>query len=169
MDPYRAWLAQMPRESVRKRIAEIEKQIEELPKELAFLRKLDEMSVPDSGRAIARAVEKARASDAQPADPVAEAEAEGAERPRRRRKLSPVRRDLLEAVGRLGPGGASPVEVSRATGKELALVQKTMSRMARAGQLVRVGHSQYDVPRLDADATLLGESSSNGTEEAIEP
>jgi len=173
VDPYQAWLAQMPREFVRKRMAEIKQQLEDLPRELEFLQKLDALPVPGPGQA-QRSVPQETPARETPRPPVAARQAgSDTERPRRRRKLSQERQAILEAVRRLRPD-AGPADVARETGQELAAVQKTMSRMARAGQLVRAGYSRYDVPAddvppHDTGTTLLDTSSANGTEEAIAP
>jgi len=163
VDPYRAWLAQMPRKFVRERIGELEK-------ELTLLRELDRLPVPGFSQAIESAAEKAPASETRPA--ASGATTDRGERPRRRRKMSQERVAIIDAVGRLRPD-AGPAEVAEMTGQELSAVQKTMSRMARDGQLVRLGYRRYDLPPPDdAGATLLNgsdESSATGDRGGDQP
>jgi hypothetical protein len=165
VDPYRAWLAQMPREFVRKRMDDIKQQLEDLPRELEFLQKLDALPLPAADQSRASVSHETPAREM--ATPAVTAETgSNAERPRRRRKMSQERRAIRDAVGRLRPN-AGPAEVAEATGQELSAVQKTMSRMARDGQLLRMGYRRYDLPPNDAESTLLGEPSSNTAEGAI--
>lgn len=142
---YESWLAAMPVEGVRHRIATLEQEAAGIAREIELLRVLEREHAA-----------RGRLTDRSPSPVVARA----AERPvhanGRSRRLSPERIEIIELI-RQRPEGMSPIEIARALGKDPNPVQTTMSRMSRAGQLLRIGTGQYRLPtHVPADDLLSG-------------
>jgi hypothetical protein len=145
MGNFEDWLAAMPVEDVRNRIAEIERELE-------LLRVLDRKhrqgvrpSTPSPSVAVPAP------ADSHPPQKML--------RTGRGPRLSPERRAILEVIRR-NPDGMAPVEVARALGKAPNPIQTNMSRMVQANMIVRVGTGRYQLPPDDATE---GAQQSNGS------
>jgi hypothetical protein len=148
MDQYEQWLAQMPREGVRQRIAQLERELE-------ILRQLERLPIPSSG-----GTAPSRPTSLSPSRPVTASTptASGTGR----RKLSPERQAILDAV-RERPEGMAPVEVARHLGRDNPNpIQTNMSRMVNAGLLVRVAQGRYQLADQPAPASLLNGATPEG-------
>jgi len=152
MDSLDAWLAAMPVQDVDRRIQELEGELETL-----------------------RTLKRQHAQHQRPAGDVATRSQairdtlRGTDRSKTRtRRLSPERVAIIELIAE-HPEGMSPADVTRAlqaSGKQAEQnpIQTTMSRMAHAGQLLRVEHGRYRLPSETPAASLLN-GSAEGEEE----
>jgi hypothetical protein len=147
MDDLDAWLAAMP-------VQDVDRRIRELEGELEVLRTLKRQHAERHHRSRR--------------DVVAESSAirdvlKGTDRAKTRsRRLSPERVAIIRLISE-HPEGMSPANVTRALQEsgmqtEQNPVQTTMSRMAQAGQLLRVEHGRYRLPPETSAASLLNGS-----------
>jgi hypothetical protein len=161
MGSFEDWLAAMPVKDVRRRIAELEQ-------ELGLMRIL--LAQHDQG---------SRPSEPSSSPVVREpVSSPSGVAPRRGRgsRVSPEREAILNVL-REHPDGMSPVGVARQIGKEPNPVQTNMSRMTKAGMIVRVGTGQYRLPSTEPtvgtsaslNGTLLLDEPSGSEGEAMEP
>jgi hypothetical protein len=145
MGSFEDWLAAMPVKDVRRRIAELEQ-------ELGLMRVL--LAQHDQG---------SRPSEPSSSPVVREPVSSPSGLARRRgrgSRVSPEREAILNVL-REHPDGMSPVDVARQIGKEPNPVQTNMSRMTKAGMIVRVGTGQYRLP--PTEPTVGTSASPNGT------
>lgn len=143
MGNFEDWLAAMPVEDVRRRIGELERELE-------LLRVLDRQHR-----------QEVRPSTPPPSTSVSPAPKPAQKVPRtgRGHRLSPERAAILDVIRR-HPDGMAPVEVARALGKEPNPIQTNLSRMVTAGMIVRVGTGRY---RLPPEQPTEGAHTSNGS------
>lgn len=147
MDSLDAWLAAMP-------VQDVDRRIDQLEGELEVLRTLKRQ------RARVGSVGPSPA----PADQATAAETriEANSTAKRARRLSPERAAIVRQVSGQ-PDGMSPADVTlalKADGLDADqnAIQTTMSRMARAGQLLRVEYGKYRLPSQTTAASLLNGS-----------
>jgi len=125
MDSYEAWLAAMPVDDVRRRIAQLEQELAGL--RALVVQKEQRAPAPEPRRHVITGAQLAR-----------------------HRKLSRERKLILDVV-QGHPDGASPRAVAEAL-RERGLnvrdnaVQTNMGRMVEAGQLVRLDKGRYRIP-----------------------
>lgn len=143
MGNFEDWLAAMPVEDVRRRIGELERELE-------LLRVLDRKHRQGS-----RPSTPSPSTSVPPAQQPEQKKASGVGRGHR---LSPERAAILDVIRR-NPEGMAPVEVARALGKEPNPIQTNLSRMVNAGMIVRVGTGRY---RLPPEQPTEGTHPSNG-------
>lgn len=142
MANFEDWLAAMPVEDVRRRIAQLERELE-------LLRVLD--------RGYQQEVRPSTPSPSASVPPTHKP-AQKVSRVGRGQRLSPERVAILDVIRR-NPEGMAPVEVARALGKEPNPIQTNLSRMVQAGMIVRVGTGRYRLPPTEPTE---GAHSSNG-------
>ncbi len=130
---FESWLAAMPVEDVRGRIAQLERELEVL--------RLLEQQHRERGR-------RPDVSRDQPT--VAVADNHSSSPSRGGRRISPGRAAIMRLIA-ARPDGMVPIEVTRALSVEQGMtlepnaVQTTLSRMVQAGQLVRT-EGRYQLP-----------------------
>ena len=155
MDQYEAWLSQMPVQGVRQRIAQLEQELAFL-RQLEWLREQTTRSVSPTDTPSSLPVDQTSTPDTPPSND-------------RRRRLSPERKAIIEVI-RQQPAGMSPFDVAQLLGRSDAnAVQTNMSRMARAGQLLRVEQGRYRLPPNVPAASLLDAGAGEDEEEVGEP
>ncbi|MGD1057075.1 MAG: MarR family transcriptional regulator [Solirubrobacteraceae bacterium] len=132
MNAYEQWLAAMPVDEVRARIAELER-------ELDALRALEYQQQQAHNLRLYRA-----------------AVAERVQQGKRRRRLSPERMAIIDLIKK-NPDGVSPDDVARAIGMTHNAAQTNLSRMQQAGVVQRVAQGLYKLPpHVPAAAVLNG-------------
>ena len=146
MSSYEAWLAAMPRDGVRQRIAQLEQ-------EIAVLRVL-ERSAP--------AVATGPARDQAPT-PARTAKRKGS------RAMSPARLAIRDYVGQQGPDGAAPSEAAAALALSPNAAQTAMWRMEKVGQLAKAGPRRYKLPPESSTEEPADAAPSGSEGEAMEP
>jgi hypothetical protein len=141
MGSFEDWLATMPVEDVRHRIADLERELEVM----RVLERRHRLTAPSPSTSMPPP------ADSPPVTPP---------RGARGRRLSPERTAIIDVL-RQHPDGMAPVEVASALGKETNPIQTNMSRMTKAGMIVRVGTGQYRLP--PTEPTVGTSASPNGT------
>jgi len=149
MGSFEDWLAAMPVTDVRRRIMELEQELG-LMRVLLAQHDQDRPSEPSSSPVVRERV----------SSPAGAARRRGTGS-----RVSPEREAILNVL-REHPDGMSPVGVAREIGKEPNPVQTNMSRMTKAGMIVRVGTGLY---RLPPPNPTEGAHTSNGTLTLDEP
>jgi hypothetical protein len=145
MGSFDDWLAAMPVEDVRERIAELER-------ELQVMRLLERRHQERSGQGAGSVERRARRTP----------------RGGRGNRLSPEREAILAVVAEypdsVGPATVARVLHERGMETDTNAVGTNMSRMVRAGQLVRVSQGLYKLPPDNAEAPTLLNGSEGGDE-----
>ncbi len=160
MDRFEAWLAAMPVQEVRDRIDTLRARQAALQRELDVLLLLEQRHVGQS---------RPDALTPSSAMPVLKIPNPDTDHVKRERKLSPERAAIIESI-RQNPEGLSPVEIARRLDKEPNPIQTTLSRMARVGQVHRVGQGLYRLPQTAPAPDLLSvDGSETGDQEDDTP
>lgn len=152
MDSLDAWLAAMPVQDVDRRIEQLEGELEilrTLKRQRARVGSVGAGPAPDRVVSANNRIETGSASEVLKASGTA----------KRARRLSPERAAIIRQI-RDQPEGMSPADVTlalKAQGidADQNAIQTTMSRMARAGQLLRVEYGNYRLPSHSTAASLL--------------
>lgn len=152
MGNFEDWFAAMPVEDVRRRIADLEQELE-------VMRVLE--------RRHGKGARQVTLSSARSPRPEI-TQRDVLDRAGRTYRVSPERQAITDVI-RQSPDGMSPVEVARALGKEPNPIQTNMSRMTRAGMLVRVGQALYRVPDQITPPDDLLHSAQSAVEEVKSP
>jgi len=149
-----AWLAAMP-------VRELQERIRKLEGELDALRALEQAASLRGAPQPAAAPVPASEPSPAPATPSPDPDVEGA-RAVSHRRLSRERRMIIQMLQRY-PNGAGPHDIGEALRQQGVsmqdnAVQTNMSRMVKAGQLVRVEQGRYRLPSPNSTASLLNGS-----------